>query len=1177
MEIKNNLDFLISEAKHLQKLKILNENMVNNYEINIFPSTIEKYYQIKLSLFLIQIKDNTIKNANNKLDIFLNKKIELNKELLSIEKSKSLLGSFYYIVTDFFISLRNNEKIILYILENINEESKNLLINYISLLFFENVFDIEKKNCNEIFLNRILEHLIEKELENIINNGNNYSKFLDGTLAAKIIKNFLKKDDVQNYLRDIFLDIITDISEMENKNVFMEPNRIRDYLMPKEKTKEENLNIKGINNKNVKKKKTIKEALINNPFQKTVNKILHFDKNDNNTMNKSFVINNQKKVHKLSCSNIINNNNDFDIILNKNSNTNNDCNIDFTSLTNITNFLYEGLTHSRLIYSDKQQKIFLNYNEQENNCYNYYKIINIDKFLEIKENIPEINKNYTKCDLSHRELNNLLESNKSNKYMKQFYCYQIKEFQKDPNKNFSNMSFIKALKSNYLLYLNKLIPIYKKNFEKIKYFIDKMIYKMLQSKNDTIPLCIKSIIIAINNYLIKKDKKISQIEINRYICEFLIGKIIIPFLTNEELIYFILGKKIDRESKTFLFYFAKIIKRIFRGNFYESIEHHFTIFNIYLCEIEPYINLIVLNIISSNNNSKNEIDININKEGDNSKTINKIIKYDSIVINKKILIIILDFLNQHINNVNDLNMQKLLSLNYQLKEHFKLVSESYNDIIQIISQNSDINDNIKNEPFFILMKEEISRQKSEPISLSTYNNKLINSEVLPRLKYSLIKLFELIPSNLIINNYQLIINKKIIQIFIEIKKNIGKMYSIDFINENNIIEKEKEISIIWYIDYFLNYYNYLSDDYKNNAFEKLFQDIGNDLKNEIILYQNDLSEYIFNLLLDDINEKIASMNYLFNYYYNNAFSYKIHNYSFNTLKIKVDIFEYLRDQEKYIYFNKSVDKENKEIVFLKVITIENISEFIKYISNHIINENILINFTYIGKTSKKNLSQINNINTFLNDYMGIIKNNIKHEIKNKMTENNNTLINNEQEIIEEKEKLDEAMNIIEELIHEGIYTRIWKNNNLNADIELNEICKNKLINISPTNLGINEKYINEHIWKNIIYLMNTKYNINNYKTPMSKIKCIENIYNIINKSLNVITNKTNDKYSVDDIFPIFVYLLIKIKPEHLIINLNFIRLLINKKNLIKSSGFALAQLEMAVQYIQNIEISQVKI
>jgi hypothetical protein len=90
---------------------------------------------------------------------------------------------------------------------------------------------------------------------------------------------------------------------------------------------------------------------------------------------------------------------------------------------------------------------------------------------------------------------------------------------------------------------------------------------------------------------------------------------------------------------------------------------------------------------------------------------------------------------------------------------------------------------------------------------------------------------------------------------------------------------------------------------------------------------------------------------------------------------------------------------------------------------------------------------------------------------------------------------------------------------------------------------------------------------------MKKIECIENIYNILNKSIIVITNKIN-RYSVDDIFPIFVYLIIKSKPEYYVSNLNFIRLLIRKKNLIKSSGFALIQLEMSIQYLQNIEIDE---
>ena len=65
--------------------------------------------------------------------------------------------------------------------------------------------------------------------------------------------------------------------------------------------------------------------------------------------------------------------------------------------------------------------------------------------------------------------------------------------------------------------------------------------------------------------------------------------------------------------------------------------------------------------------------------------------------------------------------------------------------------------------------------------------------------------------------------------------------------------------------------------------------------------------------------------------------------------------------------------------------------------------------------------------------------------------------NNIQEGIEEKEKetIEKIMNIIEELIHEGIYRTIWINDSTNEDIELNEICKNKLTNLTPADIGIN--------------------------------------------------------------------------------------------------------------------------
>ena len=1184
MEINQYLNFVQLEAKHSQKLKKLNEDMVNNYENNIFPSTIEKYYQNKLSLILIQTVDTINKKDNSKKDIYLNDKIQINKELLNIEKSKALLSNYYNIVSNFFIALRKNQKMILYLLNNIKSESQNAFINYISLLFFENVFELKNNklseipNLNEIVLNNILQILIEKELDEIIKNENNYSKFLDGTLASKIIKNLLKKDDIQKYLRNIFYDIITDITEMENKNVFMEPNRIRDYFTKKSKI-QENLMLNDKNKKNINKPRK--------SFFPTSDNFINDISNDNIVRN-SIAINNSQFQNLLA--NSLNNSTDSSILFDKNLNktmTNQLTSpISYSSKT-IAKMLYEGLTHSRLIYGIKEQKKFFNENEDENNCFDYYKSINIDEFLEIKEKNPCINEDYSKYELSQKELNEFyLESCKKNKYMEEFYYNQIKELQKDSNKNFSNLSFIKVLKKNYSPNIEGIIPQYKKNFEKIKYFIDKMIYKMLQNKNDKIPFSIRNIINIIYNYLIKKEKK-SQIEINRYICEFFIGKIIIPFLTNEEYINLIIGKKIDLESKTFLFYFAKIIKKIFRSNFYDSFEQHFTIFNIYLCEILPYINLSILNLILSDTKNNNEINNNNENKLSSVENIDKIIKYDSIIINEKILTSILDCLIQNSNNESDLDLKEILSSDSELNEYFALIPDNYTDIVQQITQNNeDINkndnnlsnsDNIFGGYFFILIDEEIIKETKEAISLSTSIKPSNNLEILPKIKYSLIKMFELIPVKLIMDNQLLFKNKNIIEIFTEIKNIGAKIYISDFINENNRIEKENQISFIWYLDYFLNHYKYLSDEYKENNFNNVFIEIQKDLKNEILLYQNDLSEYNFNLIVDKINEKIVSMDNIFNYYNQNIFLYKINNYISN-LKIKLDIFEYLKDEKKFIYFIKLSNKDYKDITLINTITIENVLQFIKYITNHILNENILNNFSEIEQKSPKNFSQINNVNTFLEEYLCIIRKSVIEEIKQKIIKENsenNNIINIEDYDLEEKEKvkIERIMNIVEEIINEGIFKGIWDNSQSGEDIELNDICATKLANINPVSIGIKENYINEHIWQNIIFLMNTKLDINNYRTPMKKIKCIENIYNILNKSLNVITNKTNS-FSVDDIFPIFVYLLIKIEPENLVTNLNYIKLLISKKNLIKSSGFALTQLEMAVQFLQNYEPSE---
>ena len=631
----------------------------------------------------------------------------------------------------------------------------------------------------------------------------------------------------------------------------------------------------------------------------------------------------------------------------------------------------------------------------------------------------------------------------------------------------------------------------------------------------------------------------------------------------------IISKKIDKETKSFLFYFSKIIKKIFRSNFYNSFEKDFTIFNIYICEILPFINLIVKNFINNKNNNKI-----ISKDDDS--VFCKIKKHDSLIINETIIRFVIEYLTQNNNN----KFKKLLESNPILNQNFNLVIENYKNIIQQFEENNEnnefINNNTENNnvfgsPMIILIKEEFMKQnENKKITLSTSNEiNQDNNDILSKIKFSLLKFLELVPSDFFNQNSGLIKNKSKIKILEDIKNIFTKNYINNNLIEKNIENPDNNLPIIWYIDYFLKFNEDLPEEYILNDFEKLFVEIKTEIKNEVYKYQNNLTEYNFNLIINnEINSKLISIKNTYQFYSQNKFSFLINDYIFNNFKENIEMHVYEKNERKYLFLNK-LSNNDSEMVYVKNEIFNDIYIFIDYFSQHIIQENILSNFEEIEDKYKKKLSLIDNVNTFLEEFIMKLKDYVIKEIYPKKEENGGKTT--EEEIINiDKDQIEKIISIIEQLINEEIYIRIWKNQKSKDDEELNELYNNKLSKKTPKDVGINPKYINEKIWENIILLMKTKYNINDFKTPMDKIKCIENIYKVIDKSLIVITNKKSD-YSVDDIFPIFVYLLIQTKLQFLITNLNFIKLLIRKKNLIKSSGFALTQLEMAIQFLRNIE------
>ena len=790
MEIKNNVDSLQLDAKHLKKIKKAHENMLNNYENSIFPDTIEKYYINKLSLIFIHTNDNLSKKDKNKYDLDINTKIELNKELYSIEKSNTFLGNYYDIIFNFFNLLRQESKIIAIILINIDKEYQDLLINYITLIFFDNVINLNEKEIKqEKTLYKIIDILIERELDSLMedSSSNNYAQFLDNSLTSKIIKNFIKFEEVQNYLKNIFYEIILDILEMPNKNIYLEPNRIRDNLFPIKKIIEEIKETDELDQlRNEKKRSTIKgnkNKKMNIEKNKTFNK--------RNTLNFANLKSNGILIKRNETVLL---NESFDKSFRETITQKNFSTRVFFNESEITNILYNGLTHSRLIYALNKQKIFFN-DENEFEC---YKPINLDEFLKIKEKNPEINQDYSTYELSLDELNyRYKQAGKYNKYMESFYYNQYKELKKEKEKSYSNMAFLKYMKDNYQN-VEAIINQYKINFEKIKYFIDKMIYKILNENN--IPFCIRHIIHTINNYFKKNSKKKSRIEINGYLFEFFIGKIIIPFLVNEEIINIITGQKIDKETVSFLFYFSKIIKKIFRGNFFDSLDKNFTLFNIYICEILPYINLIISNFFDKENN------ITLVKSNE-TNTFCKIIRHESFIINETIIRIILNYLIKS----NNKKIKKLIDSNLELNDSFKLIQENYQDIIQQFEENNkNKENNIFGSPILILIKQEFSKNnKQNKFSLST-TEELTNdkdNDILSKIKYSLIKFFELIPNDFFNDNFLLIKNKLKIKIFEEIKNIFMKQYM-----NSNLIEKEDDIiSFIWYLEFFLKYNNKLEE------------------------------------------------------------------------------------------------------------------------------------------------------------------------------------------------------------------------------------------------------------------------------------------------------------------------------------------------------------------------------
>lgn len=195
--------------------------------------------------------------------------------------------------------------------------------------------------------------------------------------------------------------------------------------------------------------------------------------------------------------------------------------------------------------------------------------------------------------------------------------------------------------------------------------------------------------------------------------------------------------------------------------------------------------------------------------------------------------------------------------------------------------------------------------------------------------------------------------------------------------------------------------------------------------------------------------------------------------------------------------------------------------------------------------------QNHNISTSLSNYLSILRG---YLIKDELFKNSSEELTNE--IIDE----------IENYIIKKIYRRVFPEKDLPEDKNFYEKT-NMLTFITPENMDINKRYLNEAIWINAVEELNK---IDNEKSPISKLNCVIKAVNIIINCIRFCTGKFDEGYSVEDFMPILNYIIIKSKPKRLISNFNFINLLLDDNKQKGVYGNVLTNLNFSIAFILNI-------
>ena len=1117
-EINNNIiddDTTFNKLKDLQKLikkesaiKELFIKMKNETKSSIERQCVDVYKKKMEVLNILQKIDKSKSNIKNKSKTL--------KENILIENNYEYLSTINTYISNLLKYLWEEPKLLSDILINADiEDTRDFLAPLICNNFYENILS---PNYIEDPLIYIIYLLLKKEIDSIKDLDQGINKFLNDTPCSYLLKQLIEKNDVKEFFKIILEDTLEDIGT--DKFIF---------------------SIDELNVWQRKRGKTVSKAV--------------FDKNYLSSQN---VDNRGKRLS-------------MDQTIAQES--------DLTKVKTLSKIEIQGITE------DEKENIKNNINYQVFTAV-YLTAVPLS---ELQENI-----NKYQDDI----------------YLKSYYENLLLNANGDRDAYSQN-----SLVENIIRMTDSesVLVFYQENFLKVKEFLNKFLENLI-SNYRIIPYSIKCVCKIISQLVNNKFKDANEIQKSLFLTKFFYKTLIFPILEKPDINALINDYIISNDTlynmKIISNIFWKMVSfKLYKDNDNEELfAGDFTPFNRFFLEKIPEI--FQLNKMLIEVNLPHFIDGLINKTINEdeyyfdffNENPNIISFYQSILLNLKefnslflnLIKFKEDFLEpkeenrtkQKENNPEKNVNPKYLELKNRSEKNKKLILlalkkikspdnlKLYQDLLYKVDY-SITTTTIKGEGFFA--KDKTIEEKKEKVKYFHVSQLLFNEKSKQLFSLEQKKFYyhikELKEKDFKdINPKELLIKNNIIKCknFISsILYNYRILEKSDFIKgkTNNTMDILKELAYFmkssnflidgtipseWYLISLIECLKKLPDEYKENKYQKLFDELTLEL-NESIKQCN--FEYM-SMFLDEM--KFGNRNKAFyekvkgiymDIELNNKANLIIENFNINvSLYFRFDS----RKQEFFIYQENTMERQ---LDFLNNFTFDTafrgkscktIEKFTKVFPN--LN---LCNYKNV-KTGKKidifELQRILDIPNKLATFFNIVNEQIHSKVKNEIELN---MVNNK----------------IYDYVLSRIYDKIYPKERDQSD---KKIFRNscQLSWVEPDNI-IKDK--TQYDFDFVLPDINNYFNqIRNEKSPRKKIINLNEIFISINKLLKF--TKGDVPVGVDDQMPLLSYCFIKSRPWGIYTDINFMKLYIgNRKN--KVEGNQLTQLFTICDFIEQAKFS----